>query len=148
MSVGQQGSLRVVGSLTVPACLENLDRVISFIHAQLRQCSCPKRKWGQIDIAVEELYVNVCRYAYREQDEVGSFQIDCSIDDAARVVTLQLTDQGTPFNPLTRKDPTRPASIQEAKVGGLGILMAKRSMDELDYRRDDDSNVVILKKKW
>lgn len=146
VSERQRGPLRVVGNLVVPARLENLERVLRFIHTGLSQGSCSMTKQLQLDIAVEELFVNVCRYAYRDQDVVGACEIDYVVDGSNNVVTVQLTDQGTPFNPLTRRDPTKPASIQEAKVGGLGILMAKRSTDELSYRRDGDSNVVTMKK--
>ena len=53
-----------------------------------------------------------------------------------------------PFDPLTRKDPTRPASVQEATIGGLGILMAKKSVDDFTYLRDGDANVVAFRKMW
>ena len=63
-------------------------------------------------------------------------------------ITVQLSDQGVPFDPLTLADPTKPTSVQEAKIGGLGIFMAKRSVDDISYLRDGDTNVVVFKKVW
>ena len=97
---------------------------------------------NQLDIALEELFVNVCRYAYADQDEPGEVSVDYVYNANPNAITVQITDHGVPFDPLTRKDPTRPASVQEATIGGLGIFMAKKSVDDFSYLRDGDSNVV------
>jgi anti-sigma regulatory factor (Ser/Thr protein kinase) len=61
---------------------------------------------------------------------------------------VELRDQGMPFDPVRRQDPTKPESIQEATIGGLGIFMVKRSMDAFDYRREGDANIVTFRKEW
>jgi len=63
-------------------------------------------------------------------------------------ITVELSDKGVPFNPLTREDPTKPSSIQETKIGGLGIFMVKKYMDDFAYVYDKDRNVVAVKKSW
>ena len=63
-------------------------------------------------------------------------------------ITIELRDQGTPFDPVKREDPTKPSSIQETKIGGLGIYMVKKTMDDLIYMYDHGSNVVVFKKGW
>jgi anti-sigma regulatory factor (Ser/Thr protein kinase) len=65
-----------------------------------------------------------------------------------RGIVIALVDKGWPFDPLTRKDPTKPTSIQEAKIGGLGIFMTKKSVDDIAYMRAGDKNVVVFGKMW
>ena len=138
----------VRGSLTVPAVLDNLERVLALIHGELARRLCPIDVQNKVDIAIEELFVNVCRYAYADQDEPGNVTVDYIYNARPNAITIQLTDQGVPFDPLSRKDPTKPASIQEATIGGLGIFMAKKSVDDFSYVRDGDKNIVVIKKIW
>ena len=138
----------VRGSLTVPAVLENLDRVLALIHGELARRLCPIDVQNKVDIAIEELFVNVCRYAYADQPEPGPLTVDYIYNARPNAITISLTDHGVPFDPLSRKDPTKPSNIQEASIGGLGIFMAKKSVDDMSYIRDGDSNVVVLKKTW
>lgn len=138
----------VTGTLTVPATLEHLDEAQAVIDEELEKRLCPVSVQHKIDVAFEELFVNVCRYAYAGQREPGSVQVSYaySVDPSAMIIELR--DQGIPFDPVTREDPTKPSSIQEAKIGGLGIFMVKRSMDDLIYTYDKGSNVVVFKKGW
>ena len=102
----------------------------------------------KVEVALEELFVNICSYAYKGQDEPGSAQVSYAYVADPSSITVELRDQGVPFDPLQRKDPTKPSSIQETKVGGLGIFMVKKTMDDFIYMRDDDTNVVVFKKGW
>ncbi|MBQ9005443.1 MAG: SpoIIE family protein phosphatase [Atopobiaceae bacterium] len=136
------------GEMTVPAELANLEKVIEMIHEELDRRYCPIVTQHQIDIAVEELFVNVCNYAYAEEEKVGPCQVSYLYRPDPNTITISITDWGTPFDPLKQEDPTLPSSVKEAKIGGLGIFMAKRLTDELTYRRDNDKNVVTFKKRW
>lgn len=136
------------GSITLPATLDNLDKAMNLVCAELERRLCPASVLRKVEVAFEELFVNVCRYAYAEEPEPGEVTVSYVYSGNPRSITVELRDQGMPFDPLTRKDPTKPTTIQEAKIGGLGIFMVKKSMDEVTYRHDGDSNVVAFRKDW
>lgn len=138
----------VSGSIVVPAQVEYLDRVLGLIHGELGRRLCPIATQNQIDIALEELFVNVCRYAYADAGEAGNVRVDYVYNANPSSITIQIVDQGVPFDPLTRKDPTKPTSIADAAIGGLGIFMAKKSVDDMSYLRDGNDNVLVFKKAW
>ena len=136
------------GEITVSAELKNLEKVIDLIHDELAKRFCPIAAQHQLDIALEELFVNVCHYAYAAEDKPGLCQVSYLYRPDPNTITISIVDWGTPFNPLEKDDPTLPSSVKEAKVGGLGIFMTKRLTDDLSYRRDGNKNVVTFKKHW
>ena len=138
----------VIGELTVPATLASLVRVTDFVHDELSRRLCPIDVQNQIDVALEELLVNVCNYAYANKDEPGDMRIHYVYGASPNSITIQITDWGEPFNPLDRSDPATVSSIADAKVGGLGIFMTKRMVDDLSYMRDNDANVIAFRKVW
>lgn len=135
------------GSLTVTAALDKLDSVISMITDELKKRACPTSVLNQVSIALEELFVNVCNYAYASKGEPGTCKVSFSFP-TPYVLVVELVDEGIPFNPLTREDPTRPGSIMDARIGGLGIFMAKKSVDDITYRHEDGRNILTFKKVW
>ncbi len=141
-------SPQATGTLTIPATLDQLDVVFDFIHDALRDRSCPLSTQNQIDVALEELFVNVCNYAYRDAGEPGTATIEYIYNANPNSLTVAISDYGVPFDPLDHADPLTPKSIDEAKIGGLGILMVKRMTDDLSYVRDGNQNVVAFVKSW
>ena len=136
------------GTETYVATLDNLPAMMEPIQKELSDRLCPMGVMNKIEIALEEMLVNVCRYAYASEEQPGKVQVSYVYTGNPSSITVELRDWGVPFDPLTRKDPTAPASIQEAKIGGLGIFMTKKSVDDMSYMRDDDANVVVFKKSW
>lgn len=139
---------KAVGTITLPATIDNLQQAFEFIHEELEKQQCPMAVQMQIDVALEELFVNVCHYAYEKANEPGDIRLDYVYKTHPRSLVVCLTDWGAPFNPLGHEDPTAPKSIAEAKIGGLGIFMAKRLTDHLSYLRDGNKNVVAFQKTW
>ena len=137
----------VTATLTVPAEVSELYRVNKFLHAELDRRLCPQRTQNQLDIAVEELFVNVCRYAYPE-GEKGTVRIQRTYVVDPQSIVVDIIDDGIPYNPLEKPDAVTPSNIEDVPIGGLGILMAKKCTDEMYYERVDDSNVVTIVKKW
>ena len=137
-------------ALVLPARLDQLDTVNEFLHDELDQRLCPKRTQNQLDIAVEELFVNVCRYAYPDatEQEPGSVRIQRAYSADPPCITVKIVDEGIPFDPLAKPDAVTPDNIVDVPIGGLGILMAKKSVDEMHYERVDGSNVLTIVKKW
>ena len=140
----------VTASLVVPARLDELTTVNEFIHTELDRRLCPKRAQNQLDIAVEELFVNVAHYAYPDAtpESPGSVRVSYTYSAEPPSVTIDIIDDGVPYDPLAKPDAVTPLEIEDVPIGGLGILMAKRSVDEMRYERVDGSNVVTIVKRW
>ncbi len=105
---------------------------------------------GVLDIALEELFVNVAHCAYPDAtpDRPGEVRVSYTYSAAPPSITVGIEDEGIPFDPLSRPDAVTPTSIEDVPIGGLGILMAKRSVDEMRYERTDGTNVVTITKRW
>lgn len=128
--------------LTIPAAIEQLSAVNSFVNGMLE--TCPDKERVQIELAVEEVFVNIARYAYHPQ--TGNVTIRCKAQEGS--VTIQFLDQGAPFNPLSREDADTTLSAEARNIGGLGILLVKGSMDVVDYAYADSINILTVKKSW
>ena len=128
--------------LTLCAETENLDHLIEFINALLEEKNCPMYKVMELDIAVEELFVNIAHYAYKPNRGDTTIQIDFEEE----YVIITFMDGGIPYNPWEREDPDTTLSLEDRKIGGLGVFMVKNSMDEVGYRHENGKNVVTIKK--
>lgn len=128
--------------LTLMAQTENLEQVLEFVNGILEEHNCPMYVQMQLDIAVEELFVNIAHYAYTP--EVGQVTIQVSVEDESAAIVFK--DSGIPYNPWAKEDPDVTLSLEERQIGGLGIYMVKNSMDEVDYRYEDGKNIVTIKK--
>ncbi len=137
-------------SLNIPVKRENLVRVNEFIHQELTRRLCPLRAQNQLDIAVEEIFVNVACYAYPDDasENPGMVRVSYTYFADPPTITVEIADSGIPYNPLEKPDAITPDDIMEVPIGGLGILMAKNSVDEMKYDYVDGFNVVTLTKKW
>ena len=131
--------------ITVAATLDNLARVQEFIEAELEGCGCPMRAMMQIAVAVEEIYVNIAHYAYHPS--VGEATVRCAVGGEPLQVTIQFLDSGKPFDPLKKPDGDITLSAEEREIGGLGILMVKKSMDDVQYQYKGGCNILTLKKQ-
>lgn len=132
-------------SITVDATVENLEKVQSFIETELEKNDCPAKAMMQISMAVEEIYVNIARYAYNP--EVGKATVLCSVEGEPLQVMLQFLDNGHPFDPLAFKDADTTLPAGEREIGGLGILLVKKSMDQISYDYQEGQNILTLKKR-
>ncbi|MBO4509830.1 MAG: ATP-binding protein [Lachnospiraceae bacterium] len=130
--------------LKLEAKTENLQDVLDFIDGALESVDCPMKIQMQIDVAVEEMYVNVAHYAYAP--ETGEVTITIDVESTPGKAVITLTDRGVPFDPTAKEDPDVTLSAAERQIGGLGIYMVKKSMDSLEYAYENDSNIVTLTK--
>ena len=129
--------------ITLRAETENLNQVLDFVNGLLEEKNCPMYVVLELDIAVEELFVNIAHYAYTP--EKGDATIRVSFENEDVIITF--IDSGIPYNPWAKEDPDTTLSLEERQIGGLGIYMVKKSMDEVDYEYRDGKNVVTIKKK-
>ena len=131
--------------LTVKAKTENLAQVLAFVDQFLESEGCPMKAQLQIDVAVEEIFVNIASYAYEEG--IGETEILISTEQDPPAVAVEFRDRGMEFNPLEKPDPDTTLSAEERQIGGLGIYMVKKSMDEVIYWREDGQNILLIRKK-
>lgn len=134
-----------MAELHVEALAENLEQVLNFVEAGMEELDCPMKIQTQIDIAVEEIYVNIANYAYHPR--TGQATICMETEKDSGMMTIRFIDSGIPFNPLEKKDPDVTLSAEERNIGGLGIYMVKKSMDDVSYEYKDGHNVFTIKKK-
>ena len=131
--------------LTVAAKIENIEKVTSFVNEQLASYQCPKKAQNQIDVAIDELFGNIAHYAYKPGEGPATVRVEV-IENPLSVV-LTFIDNGMPYNPLEKSDPNTSLSAEEREIGGLGIYMVKRTMDEIVYEYKDGQNILKVKKK-
>jgi anti-sigma regulatory factor (Ser/Thr protein kinase) len=125
--------------MTVKARLENLEQVLAFVES--RTGALPLKSRYHINIAVDEIFTNIARYAY--PDETGIAVIRVAAGDA---VTVEFEDGGVPYDPTARADPDLTQPADERAPGGLGVFMTKKLMDTVEYRREGNKNILTLRK--
>ena len=127
--------------LEIVAKKENLPQVTEFIDLQLEKINCELKKQLQLDIAVEEIYINIASYAYDGNEGPSEIIFDTVDNDN---VSITFLDSGVPYNPLAKEDPDITLSAVEREIGGLGIFMVKQSMDDMKYEYKDGKNCLTL----
>lgn len=128
-----------------PAEPEQLEPVQRFVEEQIERYDCSARVRFQLDVAVEEIFINIAKYAYRP-GQAGQAAVRCCVGGDPLQVTIQFQDQGVPFNPLEKEDADITLTAQERQIGGLGILMVKKSMDAVRYSYEDGKNILTIQK--
>ena len=129
--------------LIVPALQENLERVQEFVGGVAGE-DCPMKARMQLDLAVEEIFINIASYAYAPG--VGSARVRVRKAEDPAAVTVVFIDRGVPYNPLAKEDPDVSVLAEERKIGGLGIFLTKQVMDELRYEYRDGKNMLTMVK--
>ena len=130
--------------LKIEATPQNLDSVIQFVDEQLEEYGCGMKQQMAIDLAVEELFVNIAHYAYNPDTGYASVLVDVIKDPLS--VEITFIDNGRQYDPLAKDDPDITLPINKRKKGGLGIFMVKKSMDDIHYEYADGKNILTIKK--
>jgi anti-sigma regulatory factor (Ser/Thr protein kinase) len=130
--------------MEIDAILENFEAVQAFVDEELERLECPMAIQIQIDIAVEEVFVNIAHYAYNP--EVGKATIRVEIIDDPLSIVMTFMDNGIPYDPLAKEDPDVTLPPEERKIGGLGVYMVKESMDDVKYEYRNGQNILTLRK--
>lgn len=141
--VGKDNTLE--NALVLDANEENLYSAINFVNENLDSIGTSEGVKSQLDIAVEEIFVNIAKYAYG--DEKGKAVIKFSFDEDTKTITLVFEDKGMPYNPLEKPDPDITLSANERKIGGLGIFMVKKFTDNMEYSYENETNILTITKK-
>ena len=133
-----------MAEITVAADLDSLNYVLAFVDGEMERAGCSMKLMTQVDMAVEEIFVNIARYAYHP--EAGEASVRCEAGGDPFQIVVGFADRGRPFNPLDREDPDVTLDAEARQLGGLGILMAKKLMDEIQYEYRDGKNILTLRK--
>ena len=122
---------------------KNLIRFKNLLKKELDNNNCDEIVISQVELSVEEIFVNIAKYAY--EDKNGKCIVEVQND--GHNLKFIFEDSGVKFNPLEKSDPDTKLSAEERDIGGLGIFLVKKNMDNIEYKYEDGKNILILSKK-
>lgn len=131
--------------LDIEADAANLQKVLAFVGSHLEAISCPMKARMQIEVAVEEVFVNIASYAYAPEN--GRTVVRIEVSDSPITVSITFIDHGIPYDPLAKPDPDVTLAVERRQIGGLGIFMTKQLMDDIVYEYNDGRNILTLRKQ-
>lgn len=133
--------------ITVAAHIGNLGTVTDFINGMLTGYGCPNKTIIQIDIIIDELFSNIAYYAY--PNVTGDVTVGIEIiREQAPAAVITFTDCGIPYNPLERDNPDTTLSARERKIGGLGIFIVRKNVDDISYEYAGGRNILRIKRRF
>lgn len=136
--------MQEIKELKIEAKKENLDQVQKFVQEYMTDKGFDQSDKMKADVVVEEIFVNICSYAY--EGKIGSCLIQQSFED--NKITINFIDNGKEYNPLNKEDPDISLSADDRPIGGLGIYMTKKLMDNVTYEYKNNQNkLTIIKGK-
>lgn len=142
---------RAVYHLEIRADISNLDALMAFVGEKLEAAGCPEEEKGRLELAAEEIFVNIANYAYpKDVKAPGSVAVDFTANekDGITEVAVVFTDEGIPFNPMDHLDPDVTVPVGMRECGGLGILMVRKIVDTMSYARQGKTNRLEFTKSW
>lgn len=125
---------------TFVASLEMIPAIVEYVSEVAAEFGVHPKRVLHLELAVEEAAANICSYAYK----VPPGEVTLSIVQESEMVRIELVDAGIPFDPLTMETPDIKTELEKREVGGLGIFLIRRMLDEVHYNRRDDLNVLSL----
>ncbi len=136
------GGKKTMKEITVDASVENIEAVTDFINAELEAIDCPMKAQTQIDIAIDELFGNIAQYAYSPGKGEATVRYELEMDPRRVIITFM--DKGKKYNPLEKEDPDTSLSAEEREIGGLGVFLVKKTMDDMTYEYSDGYNILKI----
>ena len=130
--------------LTLKATIENVGTVTRFVEEQLEEVECSMKAQMQINLAIDELFSNIANYAYHPETGSATVRVEVTKEPPEAVITF--IDNGAPYDPLAKEDPDITLSAEERNIGGLGVFLVKKSMDEVNYEYKNGQNILRIRK--
>ena len=130
---------------TFPAKVDVLPDVLGFVEETLERYECPMKIQMAVCVAIEEVFVNGAHYAYGDGE--GDVDFGIRLDEENDAVIFRMADKGVPFDPLKKPDPDITLSAEEREIGGLGIFITKKTMDQVTYAYENNENILTMIKK-
>ena len=132
--------------MTIEAVIDSIPAVTEFVDEELERLECPMRAQMQLSVAIDELFSNIARYAYTPG--TGTATVCVEAVDAPPGVEITFIDKGVPYNPLETVEPDVSLPAEERKIGGLGIFLVRKTMDDVRYEHRDGQNVLTIRKNF
>jgi anti-sigma regulatory factor (Ser/Thr protein kinase) len=129
-------------SLTVPADLDSLDTITEYVQAAARQAGLSKKASYNLCLAVDEVATNIINYGYTEQGLEGNLDLEVTI--SAQALYLSIQDDSHPYDLTGAAEPDLTLSLEQRPIGGLGLFLARRSVDKLSYQRLHNRNYTTF----
>lgn len=134
----------MITEITKEATLANIPHIMEWLDDALGSIDCPNKAHMQINVAADEILGNIVFHAY--PDKAGDVTVRIEHQDGSGLFSMTFIDQGVPFDPLTVADPDTTLGPEERGIGGLGIFLIKKMMDNVSYEYKDGSNVLSISK--
>lgn len=131
-------------TLKVQSNLSELNKIRAFLQTNLQIQNISEQDYYIIELSLLEICINIIRYAYPEAEKDGDIILKTWLAD--NKVFLEIIDSGVPFDPRFLKKPDIEEIMKSGKKGGLGVFLTKRLMDGLDYRRENEQNILTIYK--
>jgi len=131
-------------SFELKSDLSELDRLCQNLETFGQKFGLSKKLIFEINLALDELFTNIISYGFQDDKE---HVVRITLTPENDQLCLCIEDDGKPFNPIEFESPDVSCSVEKCKIGGLGIHIMKKLMDDICSERCDDKNVLNLKKK-
>lgn len=128
---------------------EELSLVLDFINKNLDLINPSPKFRAELELSIEEIFVNIVNYAYKTTNTKNKiniqYRMDSNIENPSKVI-IEVSDSGTPFNPLKIESPDITLSSKERSIGGLGIFLLKKNVDNINYKYENKRNILTIEK--
>ncbi len=131
--------------ITLPAIVENIETATDFVNEYLDEIGCSMKMQMKIAIVIDEIISNIVHYAYGSSK--GDVTVAVDFETEPKAIMLSFSDSGIAYNPLAKEDPDITLSSEERQIGGMGIFMVKKLMDDISYEHVNGQNVLTVWKK-
>ncbi|WP_298501276.1 GH3 auxin-responsive promoter family protein [uncultured Methanobrevibacter sp.] len=122
---------------------DNLDSLLLTIEELLEDKGVPMKSKLQLELIIEELFVNICNYAYEKEDEIKIQYV--ILNDPLRII-MNFIDSGIEFNPLNMDGPDLTLEAEKREIGGLGLTIVRKNVDGIDYKYENNQNILTIEK--
>jgi anti-sigma regulatory factor (Ser/Thr protein kinase) len=128
---------------TVPATLDSLGTIADYVMAAAASAGLDRRASYRLRLAVDEIATNIIVHGYADADLPGALELRADLDD--RALTVSIEDSGAAYDPRQTPVPDTNLPLEERPIGGLGVYLAMKSVDEFLYERVGDRNRSTFK---
>lgn len=120
-----------------------IERLAGWVRSFGREHNLPEKLVWEIRLVLEEVVTNIISHGYADR---ADHAIEISIVNSERDITLSVRDDAQPFNLLDHSQPDLETPLEDRGVGGMGVHIVREIMDEIDYKREADGNLVVMRR--
>ena len=125
--------------------LDNLNPLLVTVEDLLEDKRISTKSKLQLELIIEELFVNICNYAYEKE---GQVKIQYGLFENPLRIVMNFIDEGVEFNPLNKEKPDLTLDADQREIGGLGLTIVRKNVDKLDYKYENNQNILTIEKNF